>query len=179
MALCTLLEFGGEPLRLALRYEVEGPLWRWISGHFVHLGWIHLGLNAASTCLVYALFGAEMRAWHWWGTALLGALMISAALYWQYPQVSWYVGSSGVLHGFFMAGLLLGWRRDPGLLSIAAVVFFAKLAWESQQPFGSSHTAELVGGAVITPAHVYGTLAGAAVALPSLLIRAMRAKETE
>ena len=89
------------------------------------------------------------------------------------PELDWYVGLSGVLHGCMAAGLAawLARARDP-LVLLVAVLFAAKLGWEQWQgplPF----TAGTLALPVIVEAHSYGALGGLAAAL---VLRARRGR---
>ncbi len=150
----------------AWRYErtlLGSEPWRLVSGHLVHLGWNHLVLNLTALLVLWALFGGAMRAWAWGVTFIGCALVISGGLYLRDSTLVWYVGLSGVLHGLLVVGALANLPNDRyrSLLLLALVV--AKLAWE-QSSGSDSGTAELVGGAVIINAHLYGALGGLACA---------------
>jgi membrane associated rhomboid family serine protease len=76
------------------------------------------------------------------------------------PELDWYVGFSGVLHGCMAAGLVAWLRstRDP-LTWLVAGLFAAKLAWEHFQgalPF----TAGTLSLPVVHEAHSYGAIGG-------------------
>jgi rhomboid family GlyGly-CTERM serine protease len=150
----------------ALRYEralVPAEPWRLLTAHLVHLGWIHLALNIAALAAAWALLGGLLRAGAWSAALLACALGVSAGLWLRHPELVWYVGLSGVLHGLFTVGAVAGLRRAPlfhGLL-LAGVV--AKVAWEQFTGTGAG-TSALIGGAVIVDAHLYGVLAGLALA---------------
>ena len=68
------------------------------------------------------------------------------------PEVIWYVGLSGILHGLLAA---IAWQRYPILL----VLLMVKLGLE-QLYGGLPATANLTGGAVIVDAHLYGAVIG-------------------
>ena len=159
-ALCVLVAIvdGGS----ALRYEralVGAEPWRLVTAHQVHLGWMHLALNLAGLAAVWALLGPQLRPGTWLAVFLTCALGVSGGLRVLDPDLEWYVGLSGVLHGMFVAGALAGLRRARlfhGLLLAGVVV---KVAWE-QYAGVDVGSAELVGGAVVVNAHLYGVLAG-------------------
>lgn len=146
------------------RYEraavLDGELWRLLSAHVVHLGAAHLALNLAGLALAWWLVGrnAGLRAWSI--MLAVAALATGLGLLAFAPDVAWYVGLSGMLHGALVAGALLGPRRD--LLIVAVVA--AKIAWE-QWMGPSADTAALIGGAVIVDAHLYGAIGGAIAGL--------------
>ncbi len=162
----TLFALGGSELSLLFRFEREllqaGEIWRLISGHLVHLSWSHLGLNIMGLALVWLLVGANLSIKNWLIAITGTALGISAGLWVFNPELTWYVGLSGVLHGILITGCIVEVRRD-GLKNKAAMVLlalvWAKLVWE--QVAGPLPGSELsAGGKVIVDAHFYGGLCG-------------------
>lgn len=163
------LELAG--LTEALRYErvaiAGGELWRLASGHAVHLGWMHLLLNLAGLALVWMLVGPVFTVWQW---VLVSALCIAgtdAGFWWLSPELDWYVGLSGILHGLLVAGALAsvtarGPRRAESLVLLALVG--AKLGWE-QWVGPVPGSASVAGGPVVVDAHLYGAVAGAVAGL--------------
>ncbi len=162
LALPWLLLAGGATWTAALRYERlalhGGEWWRLISAHWVHLGARHLWLDSAGLALLWALYARELRPGHW-GLVLIGATAaIDAGLWWAQPQVQWYVGLSGLLHGAWAAGAgAVGLRRGRwGWLMLALLAL--KLGLE--QRGGASLVVSQF--PVVTIAHVYGALGGLA-----------------
>jgi rhomboid family GlyGly-CTERM serine protease len=167
--LLALLELGGEPLRNALSYDraelVQGEWWRLVSAHFVHLDAEHTLLNAFGVVLMWALFARDYTPLHWLAIYLCASLTISAGLWMLNPEVPWYVGASGALHGVMAAGTLAHLRRRDLDSGILAFILVAKLSYEQfagSMPFaGDANT--------IVDAHLYGAIGGLALAffLPS------------
>jgi rhomboid family GlyGly-CTERM serine protease len=176
-SLCLVVALAGTELQLALRYERDalgGEPWRMLSGHFVHLGWSHLWLNLAGLVLIWMLVGSAFSAARWGAVLVATTLGVSAGLWFMEPQLAWYVGLSGVLHGLLVAGALasIGHYRDAPLL-LGLVVL--KLAWEQWMgPMPGSEAAS--GGPVVVSAHLYGALSGAA---GWLLLRMGRGERAE
>lgn len=168
---CALLELGGDETREALRYLrsgiFAGEWWRLVTGHLVHLGPAHMLLNSAALAMLTWLFANDLRAWQWLVILLCSVAAIDIGfLLWE-PQLEWYVGLSGVLHGLFAAAALARcWRRErDGYWLLAGLIL--KLLWE--QTFGPTpFTAESSGGPVVVNAHLYGALGGAAATLIAL-----------
>ncbi len=157
----VLLAFGGEGARLALRYEREtvlaGEWWRLLTGHFVHGGLAHLLLNVAGLGLIAGLFPRDysLRQWLIVGSASIAAIDLGFVLF--EPQLTWYVGLSGLLHGALAAGAVSWWMHESKLLagSLSAVLV-GKLAWEQWRgalPLSGDMN-------VIVDAHLYGALGG-------------------
>lgn len=160
---CLLLATGGQALRHLGRYERErvlsGELWRLLSGHFVHLSWPHLWMNLAALGLLGLLLDRAMTSLDWSVATLASIICIDIGLLWLDPDVVWYVGLSGVLHGLlaFGAWRLLAMRSPVGWLLAAGLV--VKLAWEHWLgPVPLS--AETAGGEVVVSAHLYGAVGG-------------------
>ncbi len=160
--LCALLQLAGlvGQLRFDRAALEAGQWWRLLSANLVHLGYGHLALNIAGLLLVYLLVWPNLRGAQWALVTLLSMLGVGAGLYLLNPQLDWYVGFSGALHGLLVAGCLAEprERRWQGALLLLALV--GKLAWEQWR--GSlPGTAALSGGPVVVDAHLYGAIAGA------------------
>ncbi len=162
--LSIALNLGGEQITLALRYEYQaigdGQLWRLISGHFVHLGTSHLIMNLLGLGLIWGLFFHLLPNAGWLLITLCSALFISLGFYLLQPQLSWYVGLSGILHSLFVAGTLAAIRSGDHREAILLVAIVGKLIWE-QMVGPLPGTTELANGPVIVDAHLYGALSGA------------------
>ncbi|MFV2055384.1 MAG: rhombosortase [Thiohalomonadales bacterium] len=169
----TTLGAIGSDVNLWLRYDrtaiYAGDYWRILTGHFVHLTWMHLVMNVIGFLLIWVLFGKLIGSLTWLISTLLSALMISFALLYFNPDLFWYVGFSGVLHGLFVIGCLhdIQVRHADGQLLLAAIV--AKLAWEQYAgPLPGSEAA--AGGNVIVDAHLYGAISGVLIVSVLFLI---------
>jgi rhomboid family GlyGly-CTERM serine protease len=170
--LLLVLFAGGAPLTHALRYERAAVLahewWRLLTGHLVHADAAHLVWNLLGVGLVWWLFASQYSPRGWLVILLVSTAAIDLGFLAWMPNLGWYVGFSGVLHGMMAAGLL-AWlvrSRDP-LTAVVAALFIAKLSWEhlvGPLPF----TAETIGLPVIHEAHSFGTLGGLVAAAPLL-----------
>jgi len=172
--LAGLLWWGGPGVTEMLRFEraaiAGGEYWRLVSGHFVHLSGAHAALNVAGVVLVWLLVGQAFR-WRGWVLVSLAVLLsINAGLWWWSPQLSWYVGLSGLLHGWLAAGICgtANLRRADALL--LGVVLVAKLIFE--QWYGALPGSEkAAGGPVVVDAHLYGALGGLLAGVLATLVR--------
>lgn len=133
-----------------------GEAWRLWSGHLAHLDVRHAALNLIALAV---LAGIALRIRQL--PALLGASLvlmpaISLGLLLAVPGLQWYVGLSGLLHGW-AAWLLVrlgGWIAATGFL-----LFAVKLSWERWAPAD-----EAIAIPVVTEAHLIGALAGLVLA---------------
>ena len=163
LGVCLLLALGGDELRELARYErvaiENGEYWRLVSGHLVHLGLRHLWPNLAALLVIGMLFEDLFRNADWWRLSAASAGAIDIGLYVLDPNVLWYVGLSGVLHGLVAAGVLALLVRRQMLGAVLALGLGGKLVFEQiagPVPF----TAESVGGPVVVAAHLYGAAGG-------------------
>ena len=162
--LCVTLSIGGEGTRELLRYEraalADFELWRLATAHLVHLSFGHTALNVTALAIIALLLDSVLDSLDWIVAASISALAIDLGLYTFAPEVAWYVGLSGVLHGILAAGALALAAARIHLGAIILVLVVAKIAWE--QWAGPLPFSELTsGGPVVTDAHLYGGVGGA------------------
>jgi len=168
LGVCTLLaipEIFGEPARQALSFDrsalAGGEWWRLLTAHFVHLDAEHAFLNGLGVVLMWALFARDYSPWRWAAIYSGSALAVSVGLWFGNPELQWYVGASGALHGVMTAGTIAHLRRRDLDGWILAVFIVAKLAYEQYAgalPFaGTSST--------IVDAHLYGAIGGVVLGL--------------
>ena len=163
VVLMTILQSFPEVWRDALRFDrdalADGEVWRVLTANFIHLGWYHLLLNVAGFLLIGWLFADEVPVTLWFVVLLACCLASSLGMYWLTPDAYWVVGMSGALHGLFVFGAVCwvvhGYRAGWGMLLGVAI----KLLWE--QTMGAMpFSAGIVGGPVVTDAHLWGAIGG-------------------
>ena len=147
-----------------LRFEraaiADGQWWRLVSAHTVHLGLGHAVLNVLGLLLIAWLVGREYTFCQWLLVSAVTIAVIDAGLWWLLPELEWYVGLSGVLHGWLAAGIVIQLRRRELDAVLLAVLLCGKLVFEAL--FGSlPGAAETAGAPVVTDAHLYGAAGGA------------------
>ncbi len=166
-------------LRFNRDFLINQTYWQLITGHLVHLSSNHLMLNLVGFALIWWLFLKNLPWLTWLILFTTSCLGVSLGLYWFNPELSWYVGLSGILHSFFIFGICRniasGYRYEWLLLFAVS----GKLAWE--QFFGPMPgSAEAAGGPVIVDAHLYGALIGLVMAsytyLPKVLSKNKNSK---
>ena len=146
-------------MRFDRQFIAQGQLWLLFSGHLAHLNWNHLGLNMAGLLLVVIFFSAYMSLLGWLLLSLWSALIVSLGLYFFNPEIYWYVGLSGVLHGLFIVGGAYEFRHYKASGGVLLILIAAKLIWE--QWSGALPGSEaMTGGHVVVDAHLYGAIAG-------------------
>lgn len=137
----------------------NGHYWLLLSGHFVHLNWMHWGLNMAGLAIVAFFFSPYGSVLQWLLVSAISAIFVGLGLFWLNPDVTTYVGLSGVLHGLFIFGALRETRFYPASGYALLVLLTAKLIWELMNG-ALPGSEELTSGRVITDAHFYGALGG-------------------
>lgn len=164
-------------LRAHLRYEHaalhRGELWRALSGHFLHLGWVHAGLNLAGLWLCCAMGGSALTGR---GLALRLAVLcvgVSALLYGLSPQIPDYVGLSGALYGLVVWVLLPQARGGDRFALVGLLCILGWAAWQAVSGANPDEEA-LIGGYIVVQAHLYGI----ATALVAWAVGSLRPRST-
>ena len=142
-----------------------GEYARLVTAHFFHYDLAHLAWNLVGLALVAALFAREFDLRGWIVILVAATVAVDLGFLIFEPQLDWYVGFSGVLHGLMAAGLCAWlWRTPDAITGLVAGLFVLKLGWEHMMgplPF----TASTLAVPVIHEAHTYGAIGGAVAAL--------------
>ncbi len=161
-------------MELALRYQrqavLHGEWWRLVTAHLVHGSFRHLALNIAGLYVIAALLRRDFSRSEWMVIIAAACAAIASGFIWLSPNLQWYVGLSGLLHGCLAAGAVVWWRVERPLLAAAlTILLVAKLSWEQL------HGALPLAGTlpVIVDAHLYGALGGAMAALAIIARRSI------
>jgi rhomboid family GlyGly-CTERM serine protease len=167
-----------EALMPLLRYDRPAlaghEWWRLVSAHLVHFDLQHGVLNAAALVLTAWIVGRRVAITEWLLLAVGSLIAVDAGLYWLSPDVGWYVGASGMLHGLFAgSALMLALRERDVMGGMMLLLLAAKLAYEHLSG-GTSLFMDGAGFTVVTEAHLYGAVGGLATALGILAVRYRR-----
>jgi rhomboid family GlyGly-CTERM serine protease len=162
-AAAIVVTYGGSAYSEALRYErdaiLAGQVWRLLTAPLVHLTWSHALMNIGALIIIWGLFGQVFSSRAWVYITLGCALGISAGLLVLNPGISWYVGLSGILHGYFASGAIAERQTYKRTSMVMLLLVCGKLLWE--QIFGPlPGSAEAAGGKVIVDTHLYGAICG-------------------
>ena len=155
---------------------LAGEYWRLIGGHFVHVNAPHLLLNLMAWLLVWGYGLSVCGNLTWFLLLTFCSLGVGVGLFAFMPQVEWYTGLSGVLHGLLVAVVLLRLSANRGDYSawFLLVVIAIKLSYEHFQG-ATPLTADLLDDLpIIFEAHWYGALSGALAAVAVVVIRFCR-----
>jgi rhomboid family GlyGly-CTERM serine protease len=130
----------------------DGQWARLFTAHFAHLDAHHLFFNLLGLALIVDLL---LEHWTWSELAPLiagSALGCGLLLWYVEPELQWYTGLSGLLHGLWAGAALHGCLTRRGRMPLAALLALAiKLVWMNQSS----------GPMPVLPiAHVYGALSG-------------------
>jgi rhomboid family GlyGly-CTERM serine protease len=155
--------FIGETITDTLVYQRElitqGEVWRLFTGHLLHTNGFHLLLNLAALIMLWALHGRFYSIKNYTALFLLCASSTSMGIYYNTPELTQYVGLSGVLHGIFVFGAIMDiYNKDKtGYLLFIGV--WIKIAHE--QIYGaSSDVSNLIEASVAVDAHLWGAVGG-------------------
>ena len=180
----ALVLFFLEPASNALlaydRYALQGwETWRVITGNLVHTNGYHLLLNLAGLLLLWLLFAEHLTAFRFLKVFIWCCLGTSLGIYWYSPDLIWYAGLSGALHGVFAWGACRDITKNvvSGWLLLVGVL--VKVIYE-QIAGSATGMAELIDANVAVDAHLYGTLSGIVlfIAMYTLPLMKRRAQHT-
>lgn len=149
----SLLEFNREKI-------AQGEYWRLLSSNLVHYGFPHMIMNAAALLLIGGSFLRELSLKAYLGLLLITALAVNLGTLQFNPELSYYRGFSGALHGLLVAGLLLNRLRNPWLSYLGVALVLAKIIHEHQADFQANQLQELLPVAVAVDSHMYGAISG-------------------
>jgi len=163
MLVCLLIAAMGEEGMEVLKYDRfkigEGEYWRLLTGHLTHLSKAHLNLNLFGLFLVWLLVGRYYNNTQWLLVILICLITASASFWFIDTSLLWYVGLSGILHGFLLAGALQGLRTLPIENTIIFVIVVGKLVYEQfAGPIPGSESGS--GGSVVVNGHLFGSVGG-------------------
>ena len=162
--MALLQAIGPEYFRYERDWVSSGEIWRIVTAHWVHVGWLHLLLNGLGLVICVSLTKPGWSIRRWLTNSITMALGISLMLTLYNPEVSDYAGYSGVLYGLYLLAainLFSGDRLVAGLI-IAAIVI--KVFMEQFQIY-DFNSGDIIGARVIVDAHLYGLLMAIAIAL--------------
>jgi rhomboid family GlyGly-CTERM serine protease len=162
MALLQVI--GPEYFRYQLDLIEQGQIWRFVSAHFVHVGWMHLLLNALGLVICVSFSNPGWSPSRWLLCCVIMAVGISLLLSVFNPELSDYAGLSGVLFGLYLLTALSLYSRDRLIAVLVIVAIVGKVIME-QFNFYDFNSGELIGARVIVDAHLYGLLMAIAIAL--------------
>jgi rhomboid family GlyGly-CTERM serine protease len=167
-----VLSWGGP---LEYRHALAGrEPWRLLTGHFVHLSFLHAALNVVALLLLDRLFADRLRPPAFFAILGIAPIVMSLVFWLALPELQWYRGLSGVLHALYFAGCVVWIGASTGrarwLPSAALLGGTLKVLLE--QPWDSSFPVhEVLRVAVVPQAHLIGAIVGTAA---GLLIRQRR-----
>ena len=155
---------GPEHFRYERDWISTGQVWRIVTAHWVHVGWMHLLLNGLGLVVCVSLTTPGWSAKRWLISTLILGIGISALITLFNPEVLDYAGHSGILYGLYVLGAISLFPRDRliAILVVAAIVI--KVLME-QFNFYDFNTGDIIGARVIVDAHLYGLLMAIAIAL--------------
>lgn len=193
-AVLTFWPHGMQQFRYERTDLLVGGAWRIFTSHLVHLNGMHLLFNLAGLFLLCELLWLDLPLRHGAGLLTASAAGVSALLWWLQPELAWYAGMSGALHGLWAGCALaacwpaqrsplmtraadapgsatsaahLHWLRWPLPQRVgAAGISLLALKLMSEYYFGvSARTEQAIGGPVIAVAHLYGAMSGVSYVL--------------
>ena len=137
----------------------QGELWRGFTGHFFHTNGVHLLLNLSALILLWALHGHFYNLLNYSVLFISSAIICSLGLYFLSPDISQYVGLSGIIHGIFVFGAIMDIRNKDKTGYLLFIGVWLKIAHEKF--YGASdEVSSLIEANVAIDAHLWGAIGG-------------------
>lgn len=152
----------------------DGQLWRLYSAHLVHLNHWHMLMNLGGFLLCAWFFTDVYDRWLLGLWLLVSPLLVSGLMLYVDQASGPYVGLSGILHGWLVMALLLGFRTHPWLHALVLALVAGRLVWEQLPGYDVEYLRGWINGRVYVNAHLYGALSGVLLAAGVALIRRLR-----
>lgn len=154
----------------------EFEWWRLLTANLVHTNFNHLLLNAAGLLLLWALHGFYYSTLSFLSVFILCSLGTTLAIYFLDPNLIWYAGLSGSLHGVFVWGAY--WDICKGLKSgwLLLAGLWLKIGYE-QISGPDENIAVLIDSKVAIDAHLFGALTGSLIVLGLWGVKCSRNKK--
>jgi len=150
----------------------RGQWWRLLSGQWVHSNAYHFVSNSVVFSCLSLLDHRAARRKAAEFVALSG--VCGAMVYLFCSALDYYLGLSGVLHGYLLL-ILLSMRRDKPMLAYAGVaVLLGKLLLEQCDLYPRAATEELIGLRVAIEAHLAGAASAVIVFVSELIYSAYK-----
>ncbi|MBF7072766.1 rhombosortase [Glaciecola sp. MH2013] len=155
----------------------SGHYYQILTGHFLHTNTTHLLFNLFGVVLLWLLHGDDYRAASYLAKFSLICLSLSLLLYFFSPDIEWYVGLSGAIHGVFAWGCIqdienkmkTGWLLLLGLL----------IKVLSEQTYGAGTLMqELIEANVAVDSHMFGSILGIIVGICSVFLHRNKVSRT-
>ena len=147
----------------------SGELWRVFTSHFLHTNFNHFILNISAVALLWALHGQFYSFINYLVVFIFSAITTTLGVHFYSPEITQYVGLSGVLHGIFIWGALKDIENKDKTGYLLLVGIIGKVLYE-QVVGPSKDIAELISATVAIDAHLWGTIGGALIGLISILM---------
>ncbi len=173
--LMVSLGLAGEAVNPWLAYApdaiAQGQVWRLVTCHLVHFNLWHLTLNVSGFLLCCYFFADvySRRLFFWW--FCVSAPAVGLLLYQVDDLQGYYMGFSGLLHGWLVVALVAGWRTQPWLHGAMLTLMLARLVWEQLPWYDANYLVHLIDASVHPNAHLYGAACGLLVGLGALWSR--------
>lgn len=165
IAIFLCLAMGDETVRHWLRFDrdaiLAGEVWRIFTCHWVHLGWVHAGLNSAGMLLVAWLL--PQGHWKYWLGFWLFASIWTTIGVWLDERTAFYVGASGVLHGVLILSAWYSRWLEDFRRYLMLIIIAGKLIWEQTSWYDDGQLMDVIGGHVVVNSHLFGGLTAYAI----------------
>lgn len=177
VALLAGVQFFPETLLWQREKILDGEFWRLLTGHWLHLNVSHFALNFIAGLVLVIWVKPHVRTAEIALQLFLLSLLLGLCLLQFVPQLSWYGGLSGILHGFLcLYSIRLFFLQRSRWWAGIFLLVWLKIAVE-QHAGSSAQVVSFNDFPVILEAHILGAILGTLLAVVQVLIVTARFRQ--
>jgi len=134
--------------------------WRWLTSNFVHFGWAHSIVDALGFALVSIVFFYSISTKRYLGLLLFCCLAVGIFISILSPDILYYAGLSGAIHGLLIAGCFYATHFPLWKRLIILIITIGKILQEQLPGYDINPVANIMPVPIAIDAHLIGAIAG-------------------
>lgn len=134
--------------------------WRWLTCNFVHFGWAHSLIDALGFALVSIALFYSIPIKRYLALLLFCCLAVGIFISILSPDILYYAGLSGAIHGLLIAGCLYAADFPIWTRLLVLIITTGKILQEQLPGYDINPVNNLMPVPVAIDAHLIGAIAG-------------------
>ncbi len=134
--------------------------WRWLTCNFVHFGWAHAIMDAIGFALVSLAFFYFISIQRYLCLLLFCCLAVGTLISVLSPDILYYAGLSGAIHGLLVAGCFYATHFPVWKRLLVFIITTGKILQEQLPGFDINPTNNFMPVSIAVDAHLIGAVAG-------------------
>lgn len=136
--------------------------WRWLTCNFVHFGWVHAVMDAIGFALVSLMLFYFVSIKRYLSLLLFCCLAVGIFISVLSPDILYYAGLSGAIHGLLIAGCFYATNFPVWKRLLVFIITIGKIFQEQLPGFEINPVNNFMPVPIAVDAHLIGAIAGLA-----------------